>query len=102
MKTRGQDSIERQRFVEDTIGELLEKKQDFAFIKYAKKHDTENEYMRIGDFQGRTATFNITGMSCGEIIDEIARILILPHEKITPPASLVSDSRQLRSISSIF
>lgn len=102
MKTRGQYSIERKIFIENTIGDLLKQKQDFAFIKYAKKYDTENEYMRIGDFQGRTATFNITGLSCGEIIDEIARILILPHEKITPPASLVCDSRQLRSISSIF
>lgn len=102
MKTRGQDSVERKHFVEDTIGELLEKKQDFAFIKYAKKNDTENEYMRLGDYQGRTATFNITGLSCEEIIDVIARIILLPHEEIAPPAGLVSDSRQLRSISSIF
>lgn len=102
MKTKGQDTSERKRFIEITIGDLLKKKEDFAFIKYARKHDTQNEYMRIGDSQGRAATFNITGLNYGEIVDEIARIVLLPHEKITPPSSLIHDSHQLRNIASIF
>ena len=102
MKTRGQDSTERKNFVESAIGSLLKQKQDFAFIRYAKASGTENEYMRIGDIQGRAITLNITGMNFGEIMDDIARIILLPTEKIAPPANIVTDNSELRRIAPMF
>lgn len=99
---RGQMFEKRKRFIEENIYSLLVVKRDFDYIKYARHNLTENEYMRIGDIQGRAITINITGMSLEDIFEVISRMNLLDKEEIAPPQGIVDDADELRAISPLF
>lgn len=99
---RGQVFESRKKFVEEGIGTLMQVKQDFAFIKYARTGLTESEYIRIGDVQGRAVTLDVTAKSLEDIFEDLSRIILLKKEKISPPDNIVVDPDVLRKISVLF
>ena len=102
MNTRGQEFIARQNFVEVTLHQALASKPDFDYIKYARDALTDSEYIRIADLQGKACTIDITGRSLEEIVEDVARIVLIPKEKITPPETIVTNPQVLRSIAPLF
>lgn len=100
--TRGQDHAQRKLFIENVLGTLMREKKDFDYIKYAKAKQTDGEFVRIADITGRAVTLEVTGMSLEAIVEDVARIILLPKEKIAPPASIVTDPELLRGASALF
>lgn len=99
---KGQEFANRKKFIEGTITDFLKVKEDFEYLKYARRDLTESEYIRIGDVQGRAITLDITAMSLEEIIENISRLILVNKEKVNPPANIVSDPAILRAISKYF
>ena len=95
--TKGQEYLTRKQFIEETLKNYLNVKADFDYIRYAKTKLTDSEYIRIGDITGKAVTLNITAMSLEEIGENIARLVL----KATPYC-VVTDTEELRAISSLF
>ena len=100
--TKGQDYMARLYFIESTVERFMKHKEDFDYIKYARKAVTDTEYVRIGDVQGRAVTLNITARSLADIAEDIARIILIGKEKIAPPDNIVTDAEELRAIKTLF
>lgn len=100
--TKGQDFLARAHFVEDIVGTFLKQKPDFHYIKFAKSHVTDCEYVRIADRQGRAITMDVTARSLEAIAEDIARILLIEKEKVSPPDNIVTEPHQLREVSHLF
>lgn len=99
---KGQEYSIRKKFIEGTITDFLKVKEDFDYLKYARRDLTDSEYIRIGDVQGRAITLDITAMSLEEITENISRLVLANKEKVNPPANIVSDPDVLRAISKYF
>lgn len=99
---RGQVFESRKKFVEEGIATILSAKSDFMYIKYARVGLTESEYIRIGDVFGKSVTLEITAMSLEDIVEDIAKIMLIGNEKISPPESIVTDKETLRKIALLF
>lgn len=99
---KGQIYASRKSFIEDGLGGVLQAKQDFAGIKYARNAVTEQEYMRIGDVFGRVVCINITGDSLDKILQEVSRVVLMGTEKVSAPAGVVNDIATLREIAPLF
>ena len=100
--SRGQEFQKRKNYIEKTISELLSVKKDFGYILYARTSITDSEYVRIGDITGKAVTLNVTAMSLESIMEDIARIVLLPKEKVSVPSSIVFDKEELRKASLLF
>ena len=99
---RGQEYARRKKYIEEGVGGLLAVKEDFLGIKYARHTLTDSEYVRIADVQGRAITLNITALNLEEILEDIARVVLINKERIAPPAGVVTDPAELRTISALF
>ena len=100
--TRGQDYAQKVYFVNSVLKKLLEVKTDFEYIKYARQNVTNSEFIRIGDIKGSAITLDVTGKSLEEIVDDIARVILVGTERIAPPSGIVVDVNKLRSLASLF
>lgn len=100
--TEGQGYMARAYFIESTVYNFLKHKQDFGHIKYGRTVKSNKEYVRIGDIKGSAVTLDVTGRSLETIAEDIARIILVGKENITPPDNIVTDPEVLRAIPHLF
>lgn len=98
----GQIYASRKDFVENGIGNMMQAKQDFGNIKYARSSVTDAEYIRITDIAGKAVTFDITGDSLEKILMDVSRIILMGEEKVHAPSGVVSDIATLRAVAPLF
>ena len=102
MNNVGQKYASRKSFIEGNIASILSAKQDFDSIKYARSAITDAEYIRIADITGRAVTFNITGNSLEDIVNDVARIILMDSEKVHAPSGVVTDIEEMRRLAPLF
>ena len=98
----GQNYALRRRFIEHNIANVIGVKQDFLSIRYARSAVTDAEYIRIVDITGRAVTFNITGNSLEEIVNDIARIILMGVEDVHAPNGIVTNLEEMRKLAPLF
>ena len=74
---------------------------DFDSLDYCINGVTQEEYMRIRDKLGSVAYFNITGMTCGEVLNDVCKVVLLDQARLAPD-SLITDIRKKRKIADMF
>ena len=74
---------------------------DFDRLDYCLNGVTQQEYMRIRDKLGSVAYFDITGMTCSEILKDVCKVVLLDQARLTPD-SLITDIRKKRKIADMF
>lgn len=99
---RGQFFESRKVFVEEGLGTIMKAKQDFSEIRYARSSTTDGEYIRLSDIVGRTAWLDVTARSLEDIFKDICRVVLVGEEKISPPASIITDVIKIREIAPLF
>lgn len=100
--TEGQEYSARALFIESTVARLLRHKKDFGRIMYGRTLKTGKEYARISDIQGNAVTLDVTGRSYEAIAEDVARIMLIGKENITPPDNIVTDPEVLRTVAHLF
>ena len=75
--------------------------------EYAINTITQQEYMRVLDRFGAVAYFDITGMTCAEVLKDVCKMLLMdqakaPDGRSLVPASMVTDNRALLKASDLF
>lgn len=74
---------------------------DFDSLDYCINNVTQEEYMRIRDRIGSVAYFNITGMTCGEVLKDVCKVVLLDQARLTPD-SLITDISKKRKVAEMF
>lgn len=79
----------------------------FDKCEYAINKITQQEYMRVMDRFGSVAYFDITGMSCAEILKDMCKMLLMdqakaPDGRSLVPQSMIVDNRALLRASNLF
>lgn len=98
---RGQFFESRKVFIEEGLGTIMQVKQDFDTIKYARSSN-EAEYVRISDILGRSVCLDITAMSLDDIFKDVCRIMLIDDDGVAKPRTVVTDINKLRSIAPLF
>jgi hypothetical protein len=62
---------------------------------------TQEEYLRLADRIGSVCFFDITGMTCGEILKDICKVVLLDQARLAPD-SLITDIRKKRKVADMF
>lgn len=104
--TRERECQIKREYIEMVLRLALRPKRGFDSIKYAKDRMTDNEYMRISDSRGSAVTLNITASTLEEILVDVSKIVLVGvlgrHDKMSLPASLVTEDRELLRIAPLF
>ncbi len=98
----GQNYALRRRFIEHNIANVIGVKQDFLSIRYARSAVTDAEYVRVTDITGRAVTFNITGNSLEDIVNDMARIILMGVEDVHALNGIVTDLEEMRRLAPLF
>lgn len=73
----------------------------FDRCDYCVNNITQEEYMRIADKLGSVAYFDITGMTCGEILKDVCKVVLIDQAKLAPE-SVITDIRKKRKVAEMF
>ena len=96
----------RQKYVEGILGQALKPKKGFGGIKYARNTMTDQAYIRISDLRGSAITLDITALTLEEVLTDVSKIVLVgvlgKHDKMTLPASIVTDGNDLLKLSPLF
>lgn len=74
---------------------------DFDRCEYSVNKITQEEYMRIVDKLGSVAYFDITGMTCTEILKDVCKSVLINEARLAPK-SLIIDIRKKRKVAELF
>ncbi len=83
------------------LDEALAPMLDFDRCDYVLNPITQQEYMRIADKLGSVAYFDITGMTCGEILKDVCKVVLLDQARLVPD-SMIADIRTKRKVAEMF
>lgn len=94
----------------DYVAELdviLSTLNSYDKCEYAINKITQQEYMRVMDRFGAVAYFDITGMTCAEILKDVCKMLLMdqakgPDGRNLVPESMITDNRTLLKASDLF
>lgn len=89
------------------LDDVLSALNSFDGCEYAINKITQQEYMRVKDRFGAVAYFDITGMTCAEILKDVCKMLLMdqakaPDGRSLVPESMVMDNRALLKASDQF
>ena len=74
---------------------------DFDSLDYCINGVTQEEYLKLADRIGSVCFFDITGMTCGEILKDICKVVLLDQARLAPD-SLITDIRKKRKVAEMF
>lgn len=83
------------------LDEALAPMLDFDSCDYALDNITQGEYMKISDRLGSTAYFDITGMTCTEILKDVCKTVLINEARLAP-SSLIVDISKKRKVANLF
>lgn len=96
----------RALYINKVMKMALKPQKIFESIQYAMQRGTDSEYIRIKDKRGTAITLNITGNSLESVMHDIFKIVVIgemgKHEKITPPANIITDRDELLRLAPLF
>lgn len=85
------------RVLHEALSPLL----DFDRCDYACNGITQQEYMRITDKLGSVAYFDITGLTCTEILKDVCKTVLINEARLAPK-SLIVDINKKRKVANLF
>lgn len=74
---------------------------DFEACEYALEPVTQQEYMKISDKLGGVAFFDVTGMTRGEILKDVCKVVLIDQARLVPD-SMITDINMKRKIAGLF
>lgn len=74
---------------------------DFDSLDYCINNVTQEEFLRLSDRIGSVCYFDITGMTCGEILKDICKVVLLDQARLAP-GSVITDIRKKRKVADMF
>lgn len=74
---------------------------DFDSLDYCINNVTQEEFLRLSDRIGSVCYFDVTGMTCGEILKDICKVVLLDQARLAPD-SLITDIRKKRKVADMF
>ena len=83
------------------LNEALSPMLDFDRCDYACNGITQQEYMRIADKLGSVAYFDITGLTCGEILKDVCKVVLCDQARLVP-GSIITDISKKRKAADQF
>lgn len=78
----------------------LEAMEDFDYIKYARSD--MQEYIKIADKLGGYVFIDVTGYEKGDILKDVAKIILSEEKEHHMPAGVILDRAKLRQIAPLF
>ena len=85
----------------EALDSVLKALNSFDRCEYAINNITQQEFMRVLDRFGAVAYFDITGMTCSEILKDVCKVVLLDQARLAPD-SLITDIRKKRKIADMF
>ena len=82
------------------LNKALEAMQDFDYIKYARS-DIQ-EYIKIADKLGGYVFIDVTGSEKGDILVDVAKVVLNREQEQLMPAGVIHDRNKLRQIAPLF
>jgi len=74
---------------------------DFDSLDYCINNVTQEEFLRLSDRIGSVCYFDVTGMTCGEILKDICKVVLLDQARLAP-GSVITDIRKKRKVAEMF
>jgi len=74
---------------------------DFDSLDYCINNVTQEEFLRLSDRIGSVCYFDVTGMTCGEILKDICKVVLLDQARLAP-GSVITDIRKKRKVADMF
>ena len=74
---------------------------DFDSLDYCINNVTQEEFLRLSDRIGSVCYFDVTGMTCGEILKDICKVVLLDQARLAP-GSVITDIRKKRKDAEMF
>lgn len=74
---------------------------DFNACEYALNSITQEEYLRVSDKIGGVAFLDITGMTKGEILADVCKLVLINEARIVPN-SYIDDLFTKRKVANLF
>ena len=74
---------------------------DFDSLDYCINGVTQEEYLKLSDRLGSVCYFDVTGMTCGEILKDICKVVLLDQARLAPD-SVITDIRKKRKVADMF
>jgi hypothetical protein len=74
---------------------------DFDSLEYCINNVTQEEFLRLSDRIGSVCYFDVTGMTCGEILKDICKVVLLDQARLAP-GSVITDIRKKRKVAEMF
>ena len=74
---------------------------DFDSLDYCINGVTQEEFLKLSDRLGSVCYFDVTGMTCGEILKDICKVVLLDQARLAPD-SLITDIRKKRKVADMF
>ena len=74
---------------------------DFDSLDYCINNVTQEEFLRLSDRIGSVCYFDVTGMTCGEILKDICKVVLLDQARLAP-GSVITDVRKKRKVADMF
>ena len=94
----GQNYAQKKAYIEVLLAGVMRVKRGFHYIKYARAHNTEVEYIRIGDIRGFAVTLNVTALELEDIMMVVCDYIINgPSGKIVINHIIHRDEELLRA-----
>ena len=84
-----------------TLNAALAPLLDFDKCEYALSDITQEEFMKISDKLGSVAYFDITGMTCGEILKEVCKAVLIDQISFVPE-SVITNIEKKRKVAALF
>ena len=97
--TKGGMYQDRKEYVETILRAAFEPVTDFQNIRYARKSNTDGEYVRIDSLLGKTYYLEVTAFSKDIILKDA---FVIAFDLDVRPPSLITDKVKLREIASLF
>lgn len=83
------------------LNEALKPMLDFDSCAYAVNEITQEEYLKISDRIGGVAFLDVTGMTEGEILKDVCKLVLIDQARLVPD-SYIDDLFTKRKVANLF